>query len=177
MSGGDLAQLRDIHLPDAVGLWPLAWGWWLLLALVLLGFTTGIWFWLHRRWQNRYRHQAIAELERALDHYSEHGDIAEYLQELSIVLRRAALSAFPRTRVAGLKGMAWLEFLDATLPGRETDFSQGSGRALLSGPYQAHPQADVEALHRLARRWLSEHRRKPLPDKFTPVAAREVNDA
>ena len=29
--------LRDLHLPDAIGWWPLAPGWWVLIALSLLG--------------------------------------------------------------------------------------------------------------------------------------------
>ena len=32
-----LSQLRDIHLPEAVTFWPPAIGWWLLLALILIG--------------------------------------------------------------------------------------------------------------------------------------------
>ena len=49
-----LAELRDIHLPEAVGYWPLAPGWWLLLvsALVLAGLIV----WTVRR----YRRNATA---------------------------------------------------------------------------------------------------------------------
>ena len=32
--------LRDLHLPEAIGLWPLAPGWWvtITLAVIFLGF-------------------------------------------------------------------------------------------------------------------------------------------
>ncbi len=36
-----LAQLRDLHLPQAVADWPPALGWWLLAGLVLSGL---VWF-------------------------------------------------------------------------------------------------------------------------------------
>jgi hypothetical protein len=32
-----LAQLRDIHLPEAVSWWPLAIGWWLVAIVCILG--------------------------------------------------------------------------------------------------------------------------------------------
>ncbi|MGF1689002.1 DUF4381 domain-containing protein, partial [Photobacterium japonica] len=39
-----LLPLADIHLPEAPGFWPLAWGWWgmsviVLLAVAFLAFT------------------------------------------------------------------------------------------------------------------------------------------
>jgi hypothetical protein len=37
-----LAQLRDIQLPEPVGLWPLAWGWWALLLLVVGELDTNV---------------------------------------------------------------------------------------------------------------------------------------
>ena len=29
--------LRDLHLPEAIGWWPLAPGWWILIAIALVG--------------------------------------------------------------------------------------------------------------------------------------------
>ena len=29
--------LRDLHLPEAIGWWPLAPGWWLVIAIALVG--------------------------------------------------------------------------------------------------------------------------------------------
>lgn len=159
-----LAQLKDIHLPESVGLWPLAWGWWLLLGVLLCALLGGVYILLQHRRKNRYRLLAEAELEHALQHWQEQADPARYLQELAIILRRTALSAFPRQGLAGVHGLDWLMFLDATLPGSQQDFFQGVGRALLNGPYQPHPQVDVAALHRLAQRWVRQHKR-PHPQK------------
>lgn len=155
-----LSQLRDIHLPDPVGLWPLAWGWWLLIALFAIALMAGLYHWRRHQRQRRYRRQAKAELESAYRDYRDNGDTSRYLQNLSLTLRRAALTAFPRSQVAGLKGEAWLEFLDQSLPGSQTPFTQGEGRVLALGPYQPKPQANVKALHRLAKDWIENHSAK-----------------
>lgn len=155
-----LAQLRDIHLPESTGWWPLAWGWWVVLALAVLGLAFALYRIQKKRRRQRYRQEALVELERAYHHYREDSDTAAYLQSLNQLLRRAALSARPpeqHSRVAGLSGEAWLEFLDEQLPGRHQAFNEGPGRALLAGPYQANPQADVEALQQLGREWLKYH--------------------
>ena len=152
-----LAQLRDITLPDPVGLWPLAPGWWILLALVL---SAVIWLALHwwrQRRANAYRHVAAAALDSAWDDYRQNRQCAEFLQALQTLLRRTALHAYPGTPIAGLHGQRWLRFLDHKLQGSE--FSQGQGQALLSAPYQANPELDPTALYQLGRRWLQDHQR------------------
>ncbi len=162
-----LRQLRDIHLPDPVGLWPLAWGWWVLIALLAGALLAGFIYWRRHQRQRRYRQQAKAELGSAYREFRQNGATAVYLQQLSQILRRAALTAFPRKQVAGLKGDAWLEFLDQSLPGADAPFTQGEGRVLATGPYQPTPQADVKVPHRLAINWIENHSVKSTPVKKT----------
>ena len=63
--------LRDLHLPDAIGWWPLAPGWWVILAIVaaVLGYVA----WrLHKRWLfNAPRRHALRELARFEAEYLE----------------------------------------------------------------------------------------------------------
>ena len=42
--------IRDLHLPEPVGWWPLAPGWWLLITIAVLGIG-----WLLLRALRRYR--------------------------------------------------------------------------------------------------------------------------
>jgi|SRR5690554_2831618 len=158
-----LAQLRDIHLPEPTSIWPLAWGWWLLLGLLVCALLGGAYTLFQRRRKNRYRHLAEAELEHAWQRWQKQADPARHLQELAIILRRTALSAFPRQGLAAVRGLDWLVFLDATLPDSQRDFCQGVGRALLDGPYQPHPQVDIAGLHQLVQRWVRQHRRPRTP--------------
>jgi hypothetical protein len=147
--------LRDIHLPPPVGWWPPAPGWWLLaLALVLLG----VGLWLLLRWfrRGRLRRAARAALQQLFAEYRGHGDDRRLLRELSVLLRRIALSRFPRRRVARLSGAPWLAFLDQPLDGSRLaeGFSRGPGRVLAEGPYAPAAELDAAALERLCRTWL-----------------------
>lgn len=153
-----LAQLHDIVLPQAVGWWPLAWGWWVLLAL-LTSFAALVIFYRQRdKKRQHYRLAARNELDNLLRKYQQDKNAANYLQQLSILLRRSAISAQPHTFPVDVKGEAWLQWLDNNCPETKEGFSIGSGRALLTGPYEAHPDIDVNAVHALVKLWLRQHR-------------------
>ncbi|MGI9211574.1 MAG: DUF4381 domain-containing protein [Methylococcaceae bacterium] len=153
--------LRDIHLPEPLGLWPLAPGWGLLL-LVLLQVLIGWLLW--RRW----RAQSIIRLAMAQILELEQRDdlpLAERCSRLSCLLRQVCLSLYPRETVAGLTGESWLAFLDQRL--KQPGFSAGIGRHLLVAPYEPNPTLTRDhmlALLKLSRAWL---KRQPKPGKTT----------
>jgi len=140
--------LRDIHLPPPPGWWPPAPGWWLLAGLaVILGILL-ILLWRRTR-HLRYRRQALRQLVTL----EKNGFPAStLLAELSILLKRAALCAFPEENCAALSGEDWLTFLDRHL--KDNAFSEGAGRCLAAGPYQPTAEIDRAALLTLCRRWL-----------------------
>lgn len=142
--------LRDIHLPEPVGWWPPAPGWWLLAGGLLLLLAALAWW--RRRRRGSWRRAALEELDRLEQVYRAQGDAVALARALSILLRRAALAAAPRSRVAGLTGSDWLRWLDAQLGGR--DFRQGPGRTLVEAPYRPGARLDAEALLALCRRWV-----------------------
>jgi len=151
-----LAALRDYHLPEAVGWWPPAPGWWLLTLLVLLA-VLWLSLLLRRRWRrNAATRAARRELEQLRRRLTEDGDSGRFLRELALLLRRFALTRFPRAEVAGLTGRAWLEFLERH--SRDGGFLQGVGQVLLTGPYQAAPEYDASALALLAEGWIRHNR-------------------
>ncbi len=143
----DLSQLRDIHLPAPVSWWPPAPGWWLLAALTLTALGM-IYLIYRRRRRARWRRAALAELGQLRGATGQ-----QYLGEVSVLLRRVAVTRFPRHDVAALTGDDWLAFLDRTL-GDGTPFQSGSGRVLASGPYTHKAQVDAAALHALCERWI-----------------------
>lgn len=143
----DFSQLYDIHLPPPVSWWPPAPGWWLLLILLLVTALTSYWL-VRKHRHNRWRRQALAELAQ-LQEESEESLVAQ----LSVLLRRVAISRYPQAEVASLTGEAWLAFLDETL-GDGTPFQSGAGRALLAGPYAARVEIDAPALLSLTERWI-----------------------
>ncbi|KHD07972.1 hypothetical protein PN36_32500 [Candidatus Thiomargarita nelsonii] len=137
--------LRDIHLPESISfLWPLAPGWWLLLALLLFLILVSIW--LHRlRKRNAAKRIALRKLKKL-----EKADAPKKLvQEISTLLRRFYITKYPRKEVASLTGEDWLAFLDNQLG--EQSFTAGEGRCLIDAPYRPDVAIDVKALLKLCR--------------------------
>ena len=140
--------LRDLHLPEAVGWWPPAPGWWLLVLVVFSALG-----WLaYRAWRswrrNALRRIAIAEIRRIQAEYRSGVDEISLAVELSSLLRRTMLAYAPRNEVAGLTGERWLRWLDQGLD--DKPFSEGSGQNLESLPYRrreaVEDDVDVEGL-------------------------------
>ena len=167
-------QLRDIHLPGAPAIWPLAPGWWLLAgALLALLAWAAVVGWRHYRLR-RERLQVLDELERITAGLVQERSPAT-MANLSTLLRRLALLRFSSERVAGLTGDAWLRFLDES--GDTTGFCAGPGRLLVTGPYQRElpEDVDVQGLVLLVRQWLGRNpgKRKAATSR-TPDIARTV---
>ncbi len=126
--------LRDLHLPAAVGWWPLAPGWWVLIgllaiALLYLGFRA----W--RRWRyNAPRRYALAQFKAFCNDYTQHGNAVQFSRKVSELLRRTMLAYAPRAELAGLTGEAWLAWLDRDLD--RSHFLEGDGRVLIEWPYR-----------------------------------------
>jgi Ca-activated chloride channel family protein len=110
---------------------------------------------IHRQ-QNRYHHEALAELVRLeAAPASAQGEVLTALAEL---LKRTAMTAYTRARVAELGGDEWFASLDRT---GATNFSDGLGAALDDANYRPHTAAwDDEQTRKLAseiRHWIRRH--------------------
>ena len=133
--------LRDLHLPDPIGWWPLAPGWWLVIALAVAGLG---WL-LLRAWRKRQFHAprryAIREFAAIEAEYLAGCDAVTLGTQISELLRRSMLAYAPRDEVAGLTGEDWLVWLDRDLP--VPYFHTEGGKSLLQLPYR-DPNGDFE---------------------------------
>lgn len=122
LSSGSLQNLNDIVVPGAVAWWPPAPGWYVLagvLAVVLAYVLLRRW----QRWQrDRYRRLALEELAAI----KKEGPVAA--MALPALLKRTALSAWPREDVAALTGPDWHRFLDKSAGMNQ--FCSGAGSHL-----------------------------------------------
>jgi len=150
-SSPPLQDLRDVHLPDPISLWPPAPGWWIVFGLMVAGVIVFIWMRAYR-YRTKARRLAMAELGAVKQHYKIHKNDQWVVQRLSEITRRYAMATFPRTEVAGLVGSSWLGFLDRT--GGTNQFTEGVGHVLSSGPYQPQSLVPASDLLPLVERWI-----------------------
>ena len=132
--------LRDLHLPELTGWWPMAPGWWILLGLGLFGLGYLAWRGVQKFRSNAARRRALSQLRYLRAEYAWSGDAVSLGIRLSELLRRAMLAYAPRDEIAGLTGTSWLEWLDRGLTYKA--FSDGPGRNIQSLPYRK-PDADT----------------------------------
>lgn len=150
-----LARLKDIAEPAPVSYLPQTATWYVLGVAIVLLLLFALWRLTLRYKAKRYRREALAalaELERRAV-----ADSDQVIQ-LAALLRRTALTAYPRQKAASLHGKDWLAFLDARYGG--DGFSTGLGRVLVDAPYgrvNVPYQADRRALIREVRIWISRH--------------------
>jgi len=149
-----LAQLHPLREPAAIGWWPPAPGWWLLLALVLIALGILGWRLLQRHRRNAYRRQGLAALARIRNQWQANNDHRRCLTEVNALLKAVALRAYPRRDIAGLSGDDWQEFLNRATAG-EAEFELR--------PLQAQylSEVDGEGLEQhldLCARWIRQHR-------------------
>ena len=149
--------LRGLHLPEAIGWWPLAPGWWVLIGVALIGLGFLLHHWMRIRSHSAARRYALRQLKVIVHEHEQHKDTVAFAANLSELLRRTMLAYAPRQNVAGLTGEDWLACLDQDLA--QPVFGSGPGRQLLDLPYRNPnsdmPVADIDRLvaaiqHRLA---------------------------
>jgi hypothetical protein len=139
----DELPLRDIHLPEPLSWWPPAVGWWILTAVVLAALVV---LWLHHR-RGRVRRATLKTLNGIVTRLREGEEPVTCLQELSMVLRRFAITAGARSAsdlrdVAGLTGERWLRYLDSRW--ERTEFTTALGRRLVAAPYRRPRSVSTE---------------------------------
>lgn len=167
-----LGQLRDIQGITNVPWWPLATGWWLLLAaLVLLAFAAYHWRAILRLrvpipgiTLGTWRWDAAAQLRSLRRRAREGQDPKTTVGELSELLRRIAMARWGRTPCAGLTGEEWLAWLAARDP---AGFPwESRGQLLITAPYAppgALGERDLLALIEATLVWVSAADPRPAP--------------
>lgn len=164
-----LLQLAPDHAPQAPGWWPPAPGWWLLALLGVAAVAVLVWWLMNRRGRGAMlmrlvwspRRAALAELRAIRESDADPGTLAQGIQNL---LRRYAVAAFGRDRVASLTGDAWLELVVSE--GGEP-LAGGPGRSLLAAAFGGRAPDDREQWLAGAEAFLRQAPRKQAPPRRT----------
>lgn len=144
-----LDALKDIHAAPDPGIWPLAPGWWALLALLVLAGLLGVYLWRRYRRYCRQR-EVLHEFEAVYLRYQSNPDAGRLAAGLHRLVRRLMLASGAHQQL-GLTGEAFLRFLDAGVD--DAPFSNGVGRALVDAPYRPQADIDAEALYHTVMAW------------------------
>ncbi len=156
-----LTNLRDIVEPAAITWWPPAPGMVLLGSLFLLWATVAALLWW-RNWQrNAYRRAALHDLIAIGDQMRSPQTRTAGIRQLSVLLKRVALAAYPRAEVASLTGNKWIGFLDQHISGDL--FFKGPGQVLAAAMAEPNPgedltDSDCDGMIQAVRRWITDHR-------------------
>lgn len=161
-SADPLSQLADIHLPEPIGFWPPAPGWWVLLVLLIV-----VAFVFYRRYlatwkQKRICNFALRELDKCVAEFRRASAVPDgdkdsaklnFVNEVNAVLRRVALKHYPQDLPASLGGDHWIAFLrhhgDASL------LDDTLAHTLSQGRFARHWDVDDAALYRMAHQWIT----------------------
>lgn len=137
-----LSQLHDVATPEPVGYWPLAPGWWLLIALLLAAITGGIigfFAWRNAKKRNKYRATAKRYLTALQKDYNR-GEItaSEALQQLNVLTKQAYFAAYPiaRLTISGQCGEKWYQHLNNTLGKQSHDKWASLDKSIFEISYQ-----------------------------------------
>jgi hypothetical protein len=141
-----LDKLHDFYQPPPPAWTPQTIGWYVVFAVIAL---LAMWMTIHslRRWLgNRYRREALRELALLQP------------EQFSTLLKRTALSAWPREKVASLSGDAWLNFLNKTAGDSIFQRNPGSRIEEVSLRPVTLSGNDEQELRRLTAEWIRRHR-------------------
>lgn len=141
--------LKDIHLPDAPGFWPLAPGWWLLMLLIVVLLILG--FYLikialkaaqKRKQKAALQERLLSEFKQIQLNYKNNKNKHQLACDISAFLRRIARHELNAGDAVSLSESEWLITLHH-LSG--IDLSVHS-KVLLEAPYNPNVEFDVLAL-------------------------------
>ena len=145
----NLPDLRDIHIPDGVSIFPPAYGWWLMLLFILfLAFSY--------HFYKKYKHHSKKLYALRLLNNIREDNAINNAKAMSELLRRICVAKYPQAVV--FFGRQWIDFLNAhsskTLDAKTADL-------LIDAPYMPSSSnlyniEDAELLRNFCQYWIGE---------------------
>ncbi|RDX38453.1 DUF4381 domain-containing protein [Kangiella sp. HD9-110m-PIT-SAG07] len=123
-----LQQLRDVHQPQNVDWWPLAWGWWVVIGLIATIALLLIIKALLKKHHYRYVRFAQSELKQIQQDNS-----SRWLARSQNIMRRLSLCYVDQELVGSMNQAEWIRFLKLT---GEQSLSHETVESLKDLPYK-----------------------------------------
>lgn len=147
----NLPELKDIHLPlDGVSIFPLASGWWWILAIFIavLGLTKVLW-WLRKNSKKIYAKYLLNQ--NAAD------NTVVSAIKMSELLRRICISRYPEA--VALSGQEWINFVNGHA---KMKLSEQTAQLLENAPYAPRSsllfsEENIKNLRLFCQNWIGEN--------------------
>ena len=121
----NLPELRDIHLPFGVSMFPPAVGWWvILLGIILIFVAAELFVILRKKSKKRFALKLLNKIDA--------NNIVLAAKDMSEILRR--ICVFKYKEAAALTGNDWVKFLNSKGGGR---LIGKTAQLLINAPYIA----------------------------------------
>ncbi len=148
-----LDRLHDIIVPDAIGFFPPAPGWYIVVSLLAawLFHVAVVRYKAYR--ESAYRRDALAELA-SIGATGEESALA-----LLLLAKRVAIAAYGRQKTAGLSNEAWWDFVEAHSKVKVDDALRRSTAQLLYGEQTEITDGELKAIRDIVQKWIKTHRR------------------
>lgn len=146
----NLPELRDIHLPSGISVWPPAYGWLVIAAAVILAVILyEIWKMWRRKSKKLY---ALRLLEKANSR-----EVVASARQMSEILRRICIYKYPDA--ASIFGRKWIDFLNRH---SKKKLTEQAALLLSDSPYisiqsNQFSSEDLEELRNFCREWIGEN--------------------
>ena len=146
-------DLKDIHVPEQIANYPIAYGWWLLTAVIIFIIVITLVKINKAAKHNRVKKQALAQLKFLLESNTSMKNTSMKNTQTSnndiiALLKWAAMHYFSRAELAKMFGDTLKEFFTSKLPSKhQQNFATLSEQAFIN-QYQAHLEAThIETAH------------------------------
>lgn len=145
-AGNPLDQLKDIHLPDDISMWPIAWPWWALLISIIAIVIFSLWF--HKK--NKWKKAALSQLAELTT------DSENFVSQVNRLLKQISLGPLKHTQCAQLSGSVWIEFLNEH---SKQPLFIGELQNFAHAPDNPKIQLDKLALQQACETWIKQQTR------------------
>lgn len=144
-----LDNLADIAEPGSVNIWPLAWGWWAVISIVLLLVVLLFVIIAKNVKRNAVRKTALAQLKHA------NATNTLSVSQASTLLKRTCISYCGREPIAKLHGSQWVEFLFNSLKtSSQKKITTEQLTLFAQSHYMPNPESNSALIFELTSTWL-----------------------
>lgn len=163
-----LDELAGVTLGEPISWWPLAWGWWLIIALIVIVIGLLIFRFAAKRKSEAAKRQALKDLKN-LDMQAEN-----FLPEAHAILKACVIAYWPKSQVASLNNQQWKTFLfDKIVLGQNKERSKEQAQSLSEAisSYELSLYASAKTAADISNKQVAKHIEQWIKLAIPPSAA------